>query len=532
MRETYNLSTKLKAIADDIEIQHKSMRDVWYRVSVGKYYNTGYLATSRYYEIEMLEDFKRFENYTQITEKYFLYFDNNNSIYTSSGSKYTPELFTRFMLPDYDTTDLINSITEKDSFSIIHQENSSQILFVLPKNSFTGLDSVKKVLCFIVDKQSIINRTELLVGKLEGRLSLSYDGDEFCTVDGSGDEIISANSTSNDFQVTLCTSIPSFLETVFDHNPNNVWFGLLLVIILSVIGLSLGVYLYQPVRHMKNTAVRYFGSAEDEISSNELITVNNAFERLVSSRNSIMQQVDTQYMMLRNQMLKLILCGDGDCIERAKSGFLDINLSGTVFCVGIVQTVEESEIRQFQSIGESLFWCKGLQDDVYSVLLSTDNEDNALRIQEDLQNHFYAFDRRIVFSECFDNPYLFCEKAANTYKRLAAKPPLRKSTVDAVDIVEYINANYQRPDLSLDQMSEVFSISARYISTLVRKQTNRNYKEFLTDIRMKHAKELVKEGKLLTKEIAEAVGYLNVSLFIKTYKATFGITPANSKQDD
>ena len=37
------------------------------------------------------------------------------------------------------------------------------------------------------------------------------------------------------------------------------------------------------------------------------------------------------------------------------------------------------------------------------------------------RNPLYAFDRYITYNECFDNPYLFCEKAANTYKRLAVK---------------------------------------------------------------------------------------------------------------
>jgi YesN/AraC family two-component response regulator len=258
--------------------------------------------------------------------------------------------------------------------------------------------------------------------------------------------------------------------------------------------------------------------------------VRNAFEQLASSRDIIMHQVDEQYMLLRNQMLKLILRGDSECIERAKVGYMDINLSGTVLFVGIVQSVDEREIQQLQAFGESVFWCKGLQDDVYTAIVSTDSEGHAIQIKESLQQHFEAIDRQIVFSEFIDDPYQICTKAADTYKRLTAKPPLRKSTVNADDIVEYIRTNYQSNDLSLNQLAEVFNISPHYISTLVYKQTNQNYKEFLTDIRMKHAQKLVLEGKLMTKEIAEAVGYTNVSLFIKTYKATFGVTPSNSKQ--
>lgn len=530
--ETRSLKAKLKVISDDLEIQHNSMVDAWHHVSVSRYYNTGYLNVNRYYETEMLEDLAHLKDYTQLTNKYFLYFDNNNSIYTYKGSKYTPELFTRFLLNDFDAAELIEAITAKNNFSILHNANSSNILFVLPKNTFTGSDSVKKVLCFIVDKRSLINRVELLAGKLEGELTLSYLGDAFCITDGNGDDVISENSASNTFQVTLRTNIPSLMEFMFSHNPSGMWFAFLLAIILSVIGVSLGIYLYRPLLHIKNIALRYYSSGENGISPNEVVTVRNAFEQLASSRDSIMHQVDEQYMLLRNQMLKLILRGDSDCIERAKTGYMDINLSGKVLFVGIVQSAEEREIRQLQAFGESVFWCEGLQDDVYTALVSTDSEEHAIQIKEKLKKHFEAINRNISFSEFINDPNQICAKAANTYKRLTAKPPLRRSVVNTFDIIEYIRANYQKSDLSLNQLSEVFDISPHYISTLVFKQTNQKYKEFLTDIRMKHAEKLVLEGKLMTKEIAEAVGYTNVSLFIKTYKATFGVTPSSSKQDN
>ena len=530
--EMRNLKAKLKVIADDLEIQHNSMIDAWHHVSVSRYYNTGYLNANRFYEIEMLEDLAHLKDYTQLTDEYFLYFDNNNSIYTYTGSKYTPELFTRFLLNDYDTKELIEAITAKHSFNILHKGSSRHILFVLPKNAFTGLDSNKKVLCFIVDKQRLINRMELLAGKLEGELTLSYLGEKFCITDGNGDDIISEKSQSNAFQVTLRTNIPSFMELMFSHNPSGMWFAFFLAIILSVIGVSLGIYLYQPLLHIKNIALHYYSSGESENSPNEIVTVRNAFEQLANSRDSIMNQVDAQYTLLRNQMLNLILRGDSNCIERAMTGYMDINLSGRVLFVGIVQSVDEYEIQHLQAFEGSVYWCKGLQEGVYTAIVSTDSEYHAMQIRESLQQHFEVIDRDIVFSEFIDDPNQICVKAANTYKRLTTKPPQRKSAVNASDIVEYIRTNYWRSDLSLDHLSEVFNISPHYISSLVFRQTNHNYKEFLTDIRMKHAEKLVFEGKLMIKEIAEAVGYTNVSLFIRTYKATFGVTPSNSKQDN
>ena len=54
--------------------------------------------------------------------------------------------------------------------------------------------------------------------------------------------------------------------------------------------------------------------------------------------------------------------------------------------------------------------------------------------------------------------------------------------------------------------------------------------DYLTDIRMKHAKDYLRNSKLSLDEIALKVGYLNLSSFIRTFKRTTGETPSNFRK--
>ena len=60
--------------------------------------------------------------------------------------------------------------------------------------------------------------------------------------------------------------------------------------------------------------------------------------------------------------------------------------------------------------------------------------------------------------------------------------------------------------------------------------TGQNLKNFITDFRMKKAKELLSDTVLPLGEIAVAVGYRNGNYFSSKFKEQFGITPSEFKE--
>ena len=69
-----------------------------------------------------------------------------------------------------------------------------------------------------------------------------------------------------------------------------------------------------------------------------------------------------------------------------------------------------------------------------------------------------------------------------------------------------------------------------YVSRVLRRATGASYKENVTDIRLKKAKELLKNTDLSTDRVATETGYLNASGFYKQFTSTFGITPAQYRK--
>lgn len=105
----------------------------------------------------------------------------------------------------------------------------------------------------------------------------------------------------------------------------------------------------------------------------------------------------------------------------------------------------------------------------------------------------------------------------------------RKKT-EFAKIVEYIGINYQRYDLSLEEVADYAGLSKAYLSRLFKEKTGSKYIEYLTACRMEQAKRMLLETNLSVKQIAEAVGYINVPGFRNKFKSYFGINASEIRR--
>lgn len=97
-----------------------------------------------------------------------------------------------------------------------------------------------------------------------------------------------------------------------------------------------------------------------------------------------------------------------------------------------------------------------------------------------------------------------------------------KSIIDSVK--EYININYSK-DLSLTVLSQQVYISAPYLSKIFKECTGITLKQYVNEIRVQKAKELLKNPSYKITEVAEMVGYDKVHGFLKMFKEATGMTP-------
>lgn len=94
------------------------------------------------------------------------------------------------------------------------------------------------------------------------------------------------------------------------------------------------------------------------------------------------------------------------------------------------------------------------------------------------------------------------------------------------DAKEYILKNYENPDLSVEMVCDYLHISQTYFSTVFKKETGQNYVNYLTDIRLNKAIELLNETEDKTYIIASKVGYQDPNYFSYVFKKKFGVSPS------
>ncbi|MBQ9910722.1 MAG: response regulator [Lachnospiraceae bacterium] len=91
-------------------------------------------------------------------------------------------------------------------------------------------------------------------------------------------------------------------------------------------------------------------------------------------------------------------------------------------------------------------------------------------------------------------------------------------------VCEHIESNYQRM-LTLDDVAEKVNLNKFYLSKSFKKVTGMNFTDYVTEIRMEHAKELLKDPSINVKDIGFFVGYDDSYYFSKVFKSKFGMTP-------
>ncbi|WP_105618248.1 helix-turn-helix domain-containing protein [Vallitalea okinawensis] len=106
----------------------------------------------------------------------------------------------------------------------------------------------------------------------------------------------------------------------------------------------------------------------------------------------------------------------------------------------------------------------------------------------------------------------------------------QSKNADLVKRVQHYMEEHLGEDIGLDMIAEQEKITPRYLSKLFKEETGINYSTYLTELRMKKAKELLMNDHMTVDQIAHAVGYRTSSYFIQVFKKTYGYTPKSFRQ--
>lgn len=89
----------------------------------------------------------------------------------------------------------------------------------------------------------------------------------------------------------------------------------------------------------------------------------------------------------------------------------------------------------------------------------------------------------------------------------------------------YLREHFREPGLSLTEVCAELSVSVSYFSQRFKSITGKTFVEYLTEVRMEHAKELLRTASGRGYEIAPQVGFRDPHYFSSTFKKVCGMTP-------
>jgi len=91
--------------------------------------------------------------------------------------------------------------------------------------------------------------------------------------------------------------------------------------------------------------------------------------------------------------------------------------------------------------------------------------------------------------------------------------------------INFIVKNYA--SINVNDIAEYIGINRSYLSTIFKKQLNTSPQRYLLNFRMKMAEELIRTTQSTICDIAFQVGYNDSLVFSKIFKKTYGLSPAN-----
>lgn len=92
-------------------------------------------------------------------------------------------------------------------------------------------------------------------------------------------------------------------------------------------------------------------------------------------------------------------------------------------------------------------------------------------------------------------------------------------------VVDYIHEHYDEKDVTLSFLASKFFIQKNYLCTIFKQEMNSTVNDYIIELRMKKAKNLMRTTKLSITEIAEKVSYTDLSYFNRLFRKENGMSP-------
>jgi two-component system, response regulator YesN len=326
------------------------------------------------------------------------------------------------------------------------------------------------------ERERIIRVTK---GMIIDRLS-SGNNDLYCKVDNNHIALISINK-----DIDLQKNLEELIEFVKDKTL-----------------LSITVGLGREVNCWRQAALS-FKQAEKALS----IKMFNGKGRVIPYSNSKIKKDENS-----EQHLRAVLDGLFECIKNYKLDELQVQLD-TLFTF-------IKEIQDRMTVYNTAFYLVSKLDD----FLHTLNEDLFKLLGIDMKSLGMIYKFETVED---------VEKwTGNLMRDTAEKINLKKQTKKSLlieKIEKYVNEHLEE-NITLKEVAEYLAISPNYLGFLFKEETGETFSNYIGEVRIKRVGELLEDPTLKVYEVADRLGYKNMTYFNAKFKEYFGVSPRDFRK--
>lgn len=198
--------------------------------------------------------------------------------------------------------------------------------------------------------------------------------------------------------------------------------------------------------------------------------------------------------------------------------------------IGDVDTVERLLEEVFTGFAQSLSYseryikafCFRTMSDAYRALYEINEKMENIFGEEDMiWNKIFRFDTIPDVRQWVTNVittvtrYIFCKRSGRS-----------KNVVNA--ILQILEEKYSE-QFTIEDIAERVFLTPNYICSVFKESTGESIINYLTKIRLRHAKQLLADNSLKIYEIAERTGFNSTTYFSIVFKNAFGISPKEYK---
>jgi two-component system, response regulator YesN len=252
-------------------------------------------------------------------------------------------------------------------------------------------------------------------------------------------------------------------------------------------------------------------------------------EEIIYSYRQAIEALDYKMFLGKNKVIT-ILDMRGEAAEDVSS--LEKKLEG------LFSGIDSCELERIQEAAEDLFAFVGrlhkkimVYNLIFHVLLKLNLHLNSVNeklesfigLEKEYSEVLFKFETVEDIKTWLINKLLMIAERLHSKKQKPNRKLIR-------EIEKYVEDNLN-DKLTLKDVANHFAFSPNYLGFIFKEETNEAFSDFMIRKRLEKAKELLQDPKLKIYEIADIVGYKNLTYFSRQFKEYFGITPGEYRKE-